>query len=183
MKTITLKGTDGKDVQIPEDQLESLGIVKDLRAQLADRVPKGEVTKLQTDVVTLTGKVDELTAANQKHEEAIAQRDAAAAVETLIATGKATAGQREPLTALFLKDKGMFDTLTATFTQRVPTGEFGSASPTATERTATAEVNRQVEALRAADVKLTHEAALEKVFAKDATLYAKYVKETEQKVA
>ena len=77
----------------------------------------------------------------------------------------------------------MFDKLTATFNVRVAPGEIGHGKkPSEVAAKAVDEVNAEVERLRAADPKLTVEAAMEQVFTKNTALYGRYVKETEQKV-
>jgi phage I-like protein len=183
MKAITLKGIDGKDVQIDEAAIEKTPLVQQLRSELAARVPKADHEKLQTDMVALTARVDDLKAKNDAHEKAIAERDANEAVETLVAAGKASDGQRESLKELFLSNRELFTKVTAGLTARVAPGEIGHGKkPNEASVTAVQEVTTEVEKLRAADAKLTVEAAMAQVFEKNAPLYGRYVKETEQKV-
>lgn len=177
MKTITLKGTDGKDVQIPETAIEDLPIVKDLRTQLADRVPKTELAAVQAENVKLVGRVEAV-------EKTLTERDADAAVEALVSAGKASDGQRATLKKLYLSSKEMFDEVTSGFVARVDTTEHGHGNPGPTQaQTATDEVITKAAKLRSDDPKLTVEQSIDKVLATDKTLYAKYVRETEGKVA
>lgn len=176
MKTITLKGIDGKDIQIPETSIEALSIVTDLRAQLAARPTKEAHDTLLASNVQLTGRVDAL-------ELAAKTKDAKATVDALIASGKATAAQRESLEELCLSNRALFDKHVATLTQVVQTGELGHARPgTETAVKATAEVQAEVVKLRGADAKLTETDAIAKVFEQNPKLYERYVKETEQRV-
>lgn len=189
-ETLKLRTTDGKDVEIAAESLaphiESSKVVTDLRAELAAR-PTKEAHDAQTaEIATLTGRIGTLEDESKANKAKLAERDAKEAVDVLIAAGRATPGQRASLTKLYLSNKELFDETTAAMTAKVApaAGEVGhggsGGGPDA--QTAVAEVRTKVAALRAADATLSEQAATDKVFATDSALYARYVKETEQRV-
>lgn len=182
--TIKLTDRDGKAIEVAADVLESTDLVKDLRAQLSQRVPKADHEALQTQVVTLTGRVDALTQTNEATTKLLAERDAAKAVEDLIADGKASAGQKESLTELYLSNRDLFTKVTAGMPKVVETGERGHGGGGGQEggTTVVDEVNTAITDAMKADTTLTYATASERVFAKDPGLYGRYVKASEQKV-
>jgi phage I-like protein len=181
MKTIKLRVGD-KDLEVPETAIEALDVVKQLRAELAARPAKSDHDKVLADNVTLAGRIDKLEAANVESKKQLDQRDAKDAVEKLVAGGKAIDGQRDSLESLFLSDRALFTKVTEGFPQRVDATEIGHGRKGPEAQTAIAEVMTEVAKLRAADPKLTEAAAQAQVFDKNAKLYERYVRETEQRV-
>lgn len=184
MKAITLKAADGKDVQVDEAvfaaAIEASPLVKDLRIKLA--VKDSEAAPLLAKVATLEQDVATLKTQAETAQQALVERDADKAVELLVSTGKASAGQKDSLKALYLKDQTLFASVTAGFSTRVTDTEIGSAGAPPAGGTAAAQVVTEVATLKAATPALTVEQATAQVFEKNPTLYARYVKETEQKV-
>jgi phage I-like protein len=177
--TITLRNANNEDVEVSLEQLEQTDLVRQLRADVAARVPKTEFDSLNGEVTSLKSRVDAQTLQ-------LRTRDAKEAVDALITARRATPGQRESLTALYLKDQDMFTSVTASMTAVIAPapGEIGHGGPgNETPVTATAAVNTEVAALRVANPKLSVEDAQAQVFASKPELYTQYVKETEQRVS
>lgn len=184
VSTIKLNDRQGKEVEISTEALEATDLVKDLRAQLSQRVPKSDHDALQTKVVALTGRVDAQAKEIDDQKQAIAARDAKDAVDTIIAAGRATAGQRESLTELYLSNRDLFTKVTAGMTaQVVPQGELGHGNGPKTEGgdTPVQEVEKAIAEAMKADATLTYAQASERVFAKQPELYSRYVKATERR--
>ncbi|MEO8483336.1 MAG: phage protease [Acidobacteriota bacterium] len=185
MAKVTLKSTDGKDVQIDETAfaaaIEASPVVKDLRTKLTAK--EAEQTPLQAKVVTLEADVATLKTENAASAKALNERDADAAIEKLVAGGKASNDQRASLKELYLSSKDMFEKITAGFTTRVATGEIGHGGPVAAATgTATARVMAKATELRTANAQLTQEQAIKQALDSDGQLYEQYVRESEQTV-
>lgn len=182
--TLTLTDRAGKEVEIPVEALEGTELVKDLRAQLSQRVPKADHEALQTQVVTLTSRVDAQAKELKAQTDAITLRDAKDAVEVVIAAGKATAAQRDSLTKLYLSNRELFAEVTAGLTQVVTAGEVGHAGGAKPEGESSVvqDVEAAVTEAMKADPSLTYAMATQRVFARQPELYGRYVKASERRV-
>lgn len=180
-KVLKLKDAQGKEVEIHEDVIEALPVIKELRA----KVPTGEVVsladhqKVVADVVTLTGTVKSLS-------DAAKSRDAEDSVRILMEAGKVLPAQKATYIELALSDQAMFKKLTADLPVVSPvkppretgSGEGGQAAG----GDVMAEVDREAKALCATDAKLTLADATTRVLSANRGLYDRYTRETAVKV-
>ena len=180
-KVVKLRDAQGKEVEIAEDALEALPIIKELRA----KVPTGEVValadhqKVVADVVSLTDTVKQLTDASKK-------RDARDEVDALVEAGKLPPAQVDLYVELALKDHEHFVKLTGTLPVISPVKkprETGSGDSTqAADDDVFVEIDRLVKVEMAADTKLSARDAQTRVLSANAALYARYAAATTVKV-
>lgn len=178
MKTLKLRDAQGHEVEIGEDALEALPLMKELRSKIptGEVVAKADHEKVVTDVVTLSGQVKTLT-------DKLADRDAEDDIRVLLEAGKITPAQKDHFKALRLSNQELFTKLTSTLTVVSPVKPAkGSGELPAEDASPLDEVNRLAAAEQQKDAKLTTDQAIAKVLAADRALYARYAASTAIKV-
>lgn len=180
-KTLTLTSAAGAPVQIDAEQLESLDLVRELRAKLPKDgqvvVPQAEFATLTASVGELKGQITTLTAnaaASETRAQAVeaelSMKKSTDAVDGLIRDKKAVPAERESLIKLHQKDATLFVELTATRPVITALGDPVGADAGDAQGKSTQLAAKAV-ALKAADPKLSIEQATALALQQDPTLY------------
>jgi len=177
-KTITVKGADGKDVQLSEE------VVRDLakaHAPAAEVVELAAFKALEAKVTAQDTTIQDLSTKNLALVKERDEKTARDKVDSLIRAGKATPAEKDGLFELAVANPTLFDKVTASRPAIDRSTAIGSGSDTGATTAAT-EAMALARTEQEQDKALSSHDALARVFNKNPALYERYKVETAVKV-